>query len=185
MIKIDFNKIIVGDISKLFTEEEIKKLKEIAAKERTELLKQVKQKNLYSLSRITKQTIYQKEEYTDPEKNFIYANILFPDSQKFLSVINSNNIETEYDYSSLNVLIDMLKYLKIKTRAKIPFTANDQKVYNYCITSITRMIPAIENKIGHADFEPIITKIAELISSDRHLFEQNNKEEIKYLRKNR
>ena len=91
----------------------------------------------------------------------------------------------EYDYSSLNVLIDMLKYLKIKTRAKIPFTTNDQKVYNYCITSITRMIPAIGNKIGHADFEPIITKIAELISSDRHLFEQNNKEEIKYLRKNR
>ena len=43
MIKIDFNKIIVGDISKLFTEEEIKKLKEIADNERIELLRKVKQ----------------------------------------------------------------------------------------------------------------------------------------------
>ena len=87
MKKINFNKIIVGDIFKMFTEEEIKKLKNTAVNLKGIYSESVNRNNFLTLNQVAKEKLYRLKEFTEQEKNFIYANILFPSNEAFFETI--------------------------------------------------------------------------------------------------
>lgn len=184
--KIDFNKVIVGNLSNMFSEERFIELKELAKKERAGIDKSRRYGKYTSMHTMPQDRAYSKKNYTDQEKNFIYANIIFQDNEKFLKLLNKSIIPSglcECDYKSLSSLINMLKYLKLKSKAKKEYDAHDLKIYKYCLLSVSIFTTTISINIGDTNPEPIITKIAEIISTDKELFDKIDKEEEKTITK--
>lgn len=177
MKKINFNKIIVGDIFKMFTEEEIKKLKNTAVNLKGIYSESVNRNNFLTLNQVAKEKVYRLKEFTEQEKNFIYANILFPSNEAFFETIIKKNPNSKYNYNSLHSFMEMIKYLKMKTRLKKEFTEEDLKIYKYCILYISELVNnCINIVIGPTDIEPIVTKIDELITTSQNLFEEYEQE---------
>lgn len=179
MNRINFNQIIIGDINKIFTEEQIQTLKNIAAKERQYIIKRYANNKDISIQQRAKERVYRSNQYSDSEKNFIYANILFPDNKKFANMMFNQDENMNYNLKSYQSFIKIIRYLKIKINSKKQIDQEDLRIYKSCIILITKLANYTRRITGVAEFEPIITKINEVLCDDNLMFELNETNQTK------
>ena len=179
MNRINFNQIIIGDINKMFTEEQIQTMKKIAAKERLYITARYANNKDILLHQRAKEKIYRSNQYSDSEKNFIYANILFPDNKKFANMMFNQNENMNYNQKSYQSFIKIIRYLKIKINSKKQIDQEDLRMYKYCIILITKLANYSKRITGVTEFEPIITKINEVLCDDNLMFELNETNQSK------
>ena len=172
-MNIKYNEIIIGDISKIFDDEKVIELKEKALNERNFINNKIKNNFIkyFNICKGAHERVYTYSTYSDlteKERAFIYANIVFPNNNKFIEMLLNT-----LSYDHLVAYIDSLNNLKILNKVKQESEAK-QKLIKYCNKITNILLKKVEIYFGYTSIEPVITKINEILTYNKELLITNN-----------
>lgn len=184
----NFNKIIIEDLRKIFTEEELTKLKEEGSKIRTYLVnvdtsrfaKYTKCSRDFTIQQNMEEIIYCRSaymKYNDYEKSYILMNSVFPDSRNFIQTIFYSDTASEYclDYEILSIYLRCLAKLKTMDEQKIDknnMNKTEEKIYKYCLYYSKILKKIFNKKMGPVSIEIIINKLYQVFTTEKELIEE-------------